>query len=131
MPSLPAKGLSLIPNVTVIVGGSIGCAGIGSSTDWSAIVSATVALLIPARDTISPASAVSIACCFNPLNAKILFTRKFSMSSLLMLIAFKFCPVLSVPDSIRPVRTLPRKLSPPSVVASILNGSLRFEIWLG
>ena len=33
LPSLPAKGLSLMPKVTVMVGGSIGCAEIGSSTD--------------------------------------------------------------------------------------------------
>ena len=39
------------------VGGSTGCAGSGDSTDGSHSVSATVASLMPAMATISPASA--------------------------------------------------------------------------
>ena len=42
-----------------MVGGSIGCAGSGATTDGSAMVSATVALVMPARLTMSPASALS------------------------------------------------------------------------
>ena len=125
LPSLPASGLSFMPNVTVIVGGSIGCEGIGSTTLESAIVSATVALLIPAIDTISPASAKSIACCFSPLNAIILLTLNVSITSPPLPKAFKFCPVFRVPLSTLPVNILPKKLSPLNVVASILKCSER------
>ena len=48
-----------MPKVTLIVGGSIGCAGSAASTARSAMVSATVALAMPARLTMSPASASS------------------------------------------------------------------------
>ena len=58
-PSRPASGESLMPKVTLIVGGSIGWAGIGAPTATSVMVSATVALLMPARLTMSPASATS------------------------------------------------------------------------
>ena len=78
-PSLPARGLSFIPNVTVIVGGSIGCEGIVLFTDKSDKVSETFALDMPAIETISPASASSIGCCFRPLKARILLTLKFSI----------------------------------------------------
>ena len=44
-PSRPASGLSLIENVTEIVGGSMGCAGIGTSTAGSHSVSADIPCL--------------------------------------------------------------------------------------
>ena len=69
-----------MPKVTVMVGGSIGCASIASFTDASANVSATVALVIPAMDTISPASATSIAVCSRPRKPKIFVQRKFSIN---------------------------------------------------
>ena len=78
-PSLPASGLSFIPNVTVMVGGSIGCEGIILLIDMSDKVSDTFALSIPATETMSPASAISIDCCFKPLNASTLLTLKFSI----------------------------------------------------
>ena len=69
-----------MPKVTVMVGGSIGCAGIASDTDCSANVSATVALVIPAMETMSPASAKSIAVWSKPRKARILVQRKFSIN---------------------------------------------------
>ena len=42
-PSVPASGESLTRKVIASVGGSIGCAGSGVSTDGSQIVMATVA----------------------------------------------------------------------------------------
>ena len=82
LPSRPASGLSFMPNVTVIVGGSIGCASSGSSTANAQSVSETVALLIPAMVTMSPGVASSISCCAKPRNARILVTRNCSI----------FCP---------------------------------------
>ena len=55
-PSVPASGESLTRNVIARVGGSIGCAGSGVSTDGSQIVIATVASGSPAIATMSPAS---------------------------------------------------------------------------
>jgi hypothetical protein len=49
-----------MPKVTVIVGGSMGCAGMAVSISSAQSVSATVALVMPARVTMSPASASSI-----------------------------------------------------------------------
>ena len=68
-----------MPKVTVMVGGSIGCASIASVTETSANVSATVALVMPAMETISPGSAKSIAVCSRPRKPKILVQRKFSI----------------------------------------------------
>ena len=59
LPSVPASGESLTRNIIASVGGSIGCAGIGVSTDGSQIVIATVAFGSPAMATMSPASASS------------------------------------------------------------------------
>ena len=56
-PSWPANGPSLMRKVIDSVGGSTGCAGIGVSTEGSHSVSATVASLMPAMATMSPASA--------------------------------------------------------------------------
>ena len=128
LPSRPARGLSLMPKVTVIVGGSIGCAGIASVTWGAQIVSATVALVIPARVTISPASAASMGCWPKPRKAKILLTRKLSIwvpsRDSALTVSFGF----SVPLSTRPVRMRPINGSEPSVVASIRNGAPRSAI---
>ena len=79
LPSRPASGLSLIPKVTEMVGGSMGWASSGSSTASAQIVSATVAFCMPARLTISPASASSMSCCERPRKARILVTRNCSI----------------------------------------------------
>ena len=106
-PSLPAIGLSLIPNVTEIVGGSMGCAGIAFVISTSHKVSETVALDIPAIVTMSPASAEAMACCANPLNAKIFETLKFSTLSPFRAIALIISPDFIVPDSTLPVKIRP------------------------
>ena len=70
-PSRPAKGLSFIPKVTLIVGGSMGSASIGSSTANAHNVSETVDLFIPAKETMSPAVASSMSFIDRPLKANI------------------------------------------------------------
>ena len=130
-PSLPAKGESLIPKVTEIVGGSIGCAGRATSTETSHSVSATVALDMPASVTISPASATSIGLCDRPRNARIFDTRNCSILSPVRLSALIVSPARNVPASTRPVRMRPINGSADKVVASIRNGSERCAICLG
>ncbi len=130
-PSRPASGLSLIPNVTEIVGGSIGCAGSGFSTASAAIVSDTVALLMPASETMSPATASSIWLCPRPRKARILLTRNCSIFWPTREIACTVAPVPMRPLSTRPVRIRPRNGSAPSVVASIRNGSSVWRAWRG
>ena len=107
-PSRPASGESLMPKVTLIVGGSIGCAGSASETAKSARVSATVALAMPARLTMSPASAVSIGVRARPRKARIFETRKRSISAPSRASAFSVWPVRTTPVSIRPVSSRPR-----------------------
>ena len=132
LPSLPASGLSLMPKVTLMVGGSIGCEGRASITSGWHSVSATVALAMPAIVTMSPASATSIGVWVRPRNAMIfadaelLRSRSPSRES-----AFSVSPALAVPASTRPVSRRPRKASAPSVVASIWNGSSARVICLG
>ena len=125
LPSLPASGLSFMPKVTEMVGGSIGCAGKATSTERSQSVSATVALVMPARVTISPASAKSMGVCCKPRNAKTLDTRNCSIFSPVRDKALIVSPALSVPASTRPVKIRPIKGSADKVVANILKGSLR------
>ena len=60
-PSWPANGPSLMRNIMASVGGSIGWARNGVSTAGSHSVSATVAWVMPAMATMSPASARSTA----------------------------------------------------------------------
>ena len=122
-PSRPARGESLIPKVTEIVGGSIGCAGIASDTARSASVSATVALAMPARLTMSPAAASSTGARDSPRNASTLETRNRSISRPSRSTALIVCPVRTEPLSIRPVSSRPMNGSAASVVASIANGS--------
>ena len=131
LPSRPARGLSLMPKVTVMVGGSIGCAGIASPTERSQMVSATVALVIPAMLTISPASAISIGAWARPRNARILVTRNCSTLVPSRDKDLTVSPVRKVPASTRPVKMRPMNGSAPSVVASMRNGSSRFWICLG
>ena len=131
LPSLPASGLSLMPKVTLMVGGSIGCEGRASITSGWHSVSATVALAMPAIVTMSPASATSIGVCVRPRNAMILLMRNCSSRSPSRDSAFSVSPALAVPASTRPVSRRPRKASAPSVVASIWNGSSARVICLG
>ena len=112
-----------MPNMTEMVGGSIGCAGIASFTEVSASVSATVALVIPAMVTMSPATASSIGCWDRPRNARILVQRKFSIFLPSRDSACRESPVFRVPASTRPVRIRPMNGSADSVVASMRNGS--------
>ncbi len=120
-----------MPKVTLIVGGSIGCAGKGAPTDRSAIVSATVAFDMPDRLTMSPASAASIGTRARPRNARIFETRNRSISLPSRASACTVAPAFSVPVSTRPVRSRPRNGSAASVVASIENGSPRWATCFG
>ena len=80
-PSVPASGLSLIEKVIASVGGSIGWACSGVSTSIAQIVSATVVVVMPARATISPASASLAGMRSMPRKARILVMRKVSMTA--------------------------------------------------
>jgi len=71
-PSVPASGELLTMNDIDTVGGSIGCAVSGVSTEGSQNVSATVPLVRPAMATMSPASASSSGVRSMPRNAMIL-----------------------------------------------------------
>ena len=123
LPSRPASGLSLMPKVTLMVGGSIGWAGRAVSTSGAASVSATVALLMPAMVTMSPATASSMGVWFRPRKARTLEMRNCSIRSPSRAIALSVSPARAVPASTRPVRMRPMKGSAPSVTASIWNGS--------
>ena len=130
-PSRPASGLSLMPKVTVMVGGSIGWAGMAVSIDRSQSVSATVALVMPAMVTMSPATASSIGVWARPRKARTLETRNCSMRSPSRVSAFSVVPAFSVPASTRPVRMRPMKGSAERVVASIWKGSAARACCLG
>ena len=123
LPSRPANGLSLMPNVTLMVGGSIGCASKGSVTAGAHSVSDTVALDMPAMATISPGSATSIGCRDRPRKASILLARKFSTNSPVRDIALICVLTGRRPDSTRPVSRRPRNGSASNVVANIRNGA--------
>ena len=79
-PSVPASGESLTRKVMASVGGSIGWAGIGVSTEGSQMVMATVASGSPAMATMSPASASSTGTRSRPRNASTLVMRPVSIS---------------------------------------------------
>ena len=79
------------------VGGSIGWARNGVSTDGSHSVSATVAWVMPAMATMSPASAWSTPVRSRPRKASTFVTRAFSISSPSRLIAFIVWLGLSCP----------------------------------
>ena len=131
LPSRPARGLSLIPKVTDMVGGSIGKEGRASLISGAQMVSATVALVMPASDTISPATASSIAVCDRPRNARIFVQRNCSILLPSRDRAFTESPALRRPVSTRPVRMRPMNGSAPSVVASMEKGSWAFSACLG
>ena len=88
LPDLPANGDVFTKNVMVKVGGSIGNAGIGSVTDGSHNVSATVALEKPATTTMSPADAESRDTLFTPWCSIIFVIFAVSTNSPAILIAF-------------------------------------------
>ena len=113
------SGLSLMPKVTVIVGGSMGWACSGVSTAKAQSVSETVALLIPASETISPASASSISCGARPRKACMRVTRNCSIFWPNRVSAWMVAPTFKLPLSTRPVKMRPTKGSLPNVVASI------------
>ena len=126
LPLCPANGDVFTKNVIVSVGGSIGIAGIGSVTDGSHNVSATVAFENPAITTISPADALSRETLFIPWCSMIFVIFAFSTNSPAILIAFTVCPTRTVPDSIFPVKIRPTYGSASNVVANIVNGA---SIW--
>ena len=74
LPSVPASGESLTRKVMASVGGSIGCAWIGTSIVGSQMVWATVASGSPAMATMSPASASSTGTRSRPRKASTLVT---------------------------------------------------------
>ena len=79
-PSVPASGESLTMKVIDTVGGSIGWALIGVSTDGSQKVSATEPFTRPAMETMSPGMASSIGVRSRPRKARILVMRPVSTS---------------------------------------------------
>ncbi|MEY9220734.1 hypothetical protein ABH974_001157 [Bradyrhizobium ottawaense] len=90
------------------VGGSIGCAGSGTSTVGSQKVSATVPLVRPAMATMSPASASSSGVRSRPRNARILVMRPDSTSLPSALSTLTCWFGLRMPDEMRPVMMRPR-----------------------
>ena len=78
LPSRPAIGESLTAKRIDSVGGSIGWAWSGSVTDGSAMVSATVAVVRPAIEMMSPALASSTGTRSSPRNAMIFDARPVS-----------------------------------------------------
>ena len=107
-PSVPASGESLTRNVIASVGGSIGCAGIGVSTDGSQIVIATVAFGSPAIATMSPASASSTGTRSRPRNASTLVMRPVSISLPSWSSTLTGWFGLTDPEVMRPVTMRPR-----------------------
>ena len=122
-PDFPARGDVFTKNVIVSVGGSIGNAGIGSVTDGSHNVSATVARVNPATTTMSPADAESRDTFCTPACSIIFVIFAVSTNSPAMLIALTVWPTRTVPDSILPVKIRPTYGSASNVVANILNGA--------
>ena len=108
VPSVPASGESLTRNVIASVGGSIGCAGSGTSTSGAQIVCATVASGKPAIDTMSPAKASSSACRSSPRNASTLETRPCSISLPLRSSTLAAWFGFTEPEKMRPVTMRPR-----------------------
>ena len=107
-PSWPANGPSLMRNIMASVGGSIGCAAKAVSTDGSHSVSATVAWLMPAMATMSPASARSTAVRSNPRKASTFVTRAVSISEPSRRSALMVWLGLISPELMRPVSRRPR-----------------------
>ena len=107
-PSVPASGESLTRNVMASVGGSIGCAGIGVSTDGSQIVIGTVAFGSPAMATMSPASASSTGTRSMPRNASTLVMRPVSISLPSWSSTLTDWFGLTEPEVMRPVTMRPR-----------------------
>ena len=120
-----------MPKVTEIVGGSIGKDGRASVISGAQMVSATVALVIPASETISPATASSIAVCDRPRKARIFVQRNCSILLPSRDSALTVSPADRRPVSTRPVRIRPMKGSAPSVVANIVKGSSAFAACFG
>ncbi len=95
------------------------------------MVSATVALDMPERLTMSPASALSTAVRLRPRKASTRETRKRSISAPSRDRACTIWPVLTVPCSMRPVSSRPRNGSAARVVASMAKGSPLRAAWAG
>ena len=90
------------------VGGSIGWARNGVSTAGSHSVSATVACVMPAMATMSPASARSTPVRSRPRKASTFVTRAVSISAPSRLIALMVWFGLTLPEEMRPVSRRPR-----------------------
>ncbi len=90
------------------VGGSIGCAGNGVSTEGSQNVSATVPLVRPAMAMMSPASASSSGVRSMPRKARIFVKRPCSISLPSAESTFTAWFGLIVPEEMRPVIMRPR-----------------------
>ena len=91
-----------------MVGGSIGWARNGVVTSGSHSVSATVACVMPAMATMSPASATSTAVRSRPRKASTLVTRAVSIRRPSRLIALMVWLGRMLPEVMRPVRMRPR-----------------------
>ena len=107
-PSVPASGELLTMNDIDTVGGSIGCATSGVSTEGSQNVSATVPLVRPAMATMSPASASSSGVRSMPRKARILVIRPVSMVLPSAPSTFTCWFGLIEPEVMRPVMMRPR-----------------------
>ncbi len=121
-PSVPASGPSLMRKLMVSVGGSMGWAAMGSVTAGSQMVSATVALVRPAMEMMSPAMPSSIDWRSRPRKARIFDTLPCSTTVPSHDIALTVWFGLTVPERTRPVSTRPRKGLASMVVASMRNG---------
>ncbi len=97
VPSRPAIGESLTAKRIDKVGGSIGCAWSGSVTAGSAIVLATVAVVRPAIEMMSPACASSTGTRSSPRNAMIFDARPVSTTLPSLSSAWIGMLVLTVP----------------------------------
>jgi predicted permease len=118
----------LIEKVIDSVGGSIGEAGIGTVTDGSQSVSATVALVRPAMAIRSPASTSSTPTRSSPRKASSLVARASSITSPSRLSALIGMLTRARPVRIRPVSTRPRYGSASSIVTIIENGASRSRL---
>ena len=107
-PSVPASGELLTMNDIETVGGSIGCAGSGVSTEGSQKVSATVPLVSPAMATMSPAPASSSGVRSMPRKARILDRRPCSITLPSAESTFTAWFGLMLPEVMRPVMMRPR-----------------------
>eukprot|EP00053_Salpingoeca_punica_P017261 m.165877 g.165877 ORF g.165877 m.165877 type:complete len:478 (-) comp17162_c0_seq14:759-2192(-) len=125
VPSRPARGDELTEMVMAMVGGSMGAALIGSVTSGWQSVSLTVEEGRPASVMMSPASAEGMMTCSMPWRANSFSTRASTRFSPDSVNALMVSPVLTRPDTTRPIRHLPRNELASNCVTSMRKGESR------